>query len=58
MLVLTLKKDEKLLIGKDISLTVVQIRGNDVGVGIEAPSDVAVLRDKLVKTQKPENSFT
>jgi carbon storage regulator len=54
MLVITLKKDEKLLIGKDISVTVVQIRGNDVRVGIDAPSEVVVLREKLVTTQGSE----
>ena len=51
MLVLTLKKDEKILIGEDVSLTVVQIRGKAVKVGIEAPLNITVLRDRVSKKE-------
>lgn len=56
MLILSLKKNEKILIGENISVTVVQVRRNDVKVGIEAPAEVLVLRDKLLKTQGSENN--
>lgn len=47
MLVLSRKPDEKILIGKDITLTVVRIIGNKVRLGIEAPTEVKVLRAEL-----------
>ncbi len=52
MLVLTLKENEKVLIGNDISVKVVEIRGNQIRLGIEAPKDVLVLREKLAGQSK------
>jgi carbon storage regulator len=52
MLVLTFKENEKVLIGKDISVTVVEIRGNQIRLGIEAPADLLVLREKLAKKEE------
>ncbi len=52
MLILTLKKDEKILIGQDVSVMVVQIRGKDVKVGIEAPVNITVLRDKVLRKKE------
>lgn len=49
MLVLSRKLGEKIVIGKDITLTVVSIMGNRVQLGVEAPDDVCVLRDELLK---------
>jgi carbon storage regulator len=48
MLVLTRKNGEKIVIGGDIEITVVEIRGNHVRLGIEAPKEVSVLREELV----------
>jgi carbon storage regulator len=42
MLVLSRKKDERIVIGKDITVTVVEIRGDRVRLGIIAPRDVPV----------------
>lgn len=47
MLVLSRKPNEKILIGKDITLTVVRLVGNKVRLGIEAPAEVRVLRAEL-----------
>jgi len=47
MLVLTLKEGEKILIGDKITAMVVEIRGAQIKLGIEAPDDVLVLREKL-----------
>jgi len=58
MLILTLKKDEKIFIGENISVTMVQIRGNDVRVGIDAPTDITILRDKVLKKQIPDIGST
>jgi len=45
--VLTFKENERVLIGNDISVTVVEIRGNQIRLGIEAPAGLLVLREKL-----------
>ena len=47
MLVLTRKNGEKIVIDGDIEITVVDIRGNQVRLGIEAPKEVAILRAEL-----------
>jgi len=52
MLVLTLKENGKVLIGNDISVLVVEIRGNQIRLGVEAPDDVLVLREKLAGKAK------
>ena len=52
MLILTLKKDEKILIGDKITVMLVEIRGNQIRLGIEAPTDLLVLREKLAGKAK------
>ena len=47
MLVLCRKLQEKIQIGENIVITVLQIKGNTVRLGIEAPRDVHVLRTEL-----------
>jgi len=47
MLVLTRKLDEQILIGNDIKITLIRVRGNTVRLGIEAPRDVRVVRSEL-----------
>ena len=47
MLVLTRKLTEKLYIGDGICVTVVRLGGGQVRLGIEAPSDVAIVRGEL-----------
>ena len=44
MLILTRKVDEAILIGEDIRLTIVEIRGRQVRLGIEAPAHLSVKR--------------
>ncbi len=48
MLVLTRKLMEKLVIGDNICITVVRIEGGQVRLGIDAPSDVRIIRSELV----------
>jgi carbon storage regulator len=48
MLVLTRKNGEKIVIDGDIEITVLEIRGSQVRLGIVAPKDVSVLREELV----------
>jgi carbon storage regulator CsrA len=47
MLVLTRKADEQILIGDDIKITLVKVRGGSVRIGIEAPKNVKILRGEL-----------
>jgi len=47
MLVLSRKKDEKIVIGDNISIMVVEIRGDKVRLGIEAPRDISVHRREV-----------
>ena len=49
MLVLSRKLNERILIGDSIVLTVVKIQGGSVRLGIEAPADVDVVRNELLK---------
>jgi len=47
MLVLSRREHERIRLGDSIMLTVIQVAGDKVRLGIEAPSDVLVLRDEL-----------
>ena len=47
MLVLSRKPGEKIIIGNGITLTVIEVKGNQVRVGIDAPDDVRILRAEL-----------
>jgi carbon storage regulator len=51
MLILTRKVGETVLIGEDIRILVVQIRGKQIRLGIEAPPDLLVLRTE----EKPDS---
>jgi carbon storage regulator len=48
MLVLGRKVSERIVIGRDICITVTMIRGDLVRIGIEAPRQVTILREELV----------
>jgi carbon storage regulator len=47
MLVLSRKERERIKVGDSIVVTIVQVSGDRVRVGIEAPPDVLILRDEL-----------
>ncbi len=47
MLVLSRKQSERIRLGSDIVVTVVRVSGDKVRLGIEAPSNMVVLRDEL-----------
>ena len=47
MLILTRKVGESVLIGDDISITVLSVRGNQVKLGVQAPKEVSVHREGI-----------
>jgi len=52
MLVLTRKEKEKIYIGGNIVITVVQMMGNKVRIGVEAPSSVSIDRSEISDKKK------
>ena len=55
MLVLTRKPDERILIGDDIVITVLDIRGDGVRIGIDAPRGVRIQREEVVRAVSEAN---
>jgi carbon storage regulator CsrA len=55
MLVLTRKADEQIMIGNDITVTVVRVHGNRVRIGIAAPRHVRVTRGELPRNEVERN---
>ena len=55
MLVLSRQRDETIMIGDDIELTIVDIRGDKVRIGIKAPSRIAVHRKEVYEAIRLEN---
>jgi carbon storage regulator len=55
MLVLSRTLDESIMIGDNIVITIVDIRGDKVRLGIEAPSDVTVHRQEVYEAIQREN---
>ena len=47
MLVLSRKRDQSIVVGNDVEITIVSIRGNQVRLGIAAPTHVAVHRKEI-----------
>jgi carbon storage regulator len=60
MLVLSRKKNESIVINNDITIVVVEIRGDKVRLGVEAPREVPVHRrevyDAILRSQRDETS--
>ena len=47
MLVLSRKKDESIMIGDEVEITIVDVRGNKVRLGITAPKNIPVHRREI-----------
>ena len=54
MLVLSRKKDETIIINDNIQITIVDIRGDKIRVGIDAPPEVAIHREEIADLIDPE----
>ena len=55
MLVLSRQKDETIIIGDDIEITVVDIRGDKVRLGVSAPKEISVHRKEVYDAIRREN---
>lgn len=55
MLILSRKVNERIMIGEDISLTIIEIRGDQVKIGVEAPKSVKVFRQEVYEAIQSEN---
>ena len=61
MLVLTRKVRETLLIGNDVTVTILGVKGNQVRIGINAPKNVTVHREEIyerIRSEKHEVRLT
>lgn len=56
MLVLSRKKNESIVINNDITIVVVEIRGDKVRLGVEAPKEVPVHRQEVYEAIKRNNA--
>ncbi len=55
MLVLTRKPGESIVIGNDVVITVLEVRGGQIRIGIDAPREVAVHRAEIYRQVMSEN---
>jgi len=55
MLILSRKVNEKVVIGDDITVSIIEIRGDQVRLGIDAPKMVKVFRQEVFDAIKAEN---
>ena len=56
MLILTRRAGETVMIGSDVTITVLGVKGNQVRIGINAPKDVAVHREEIYERIQSEKN--
>ncbi|MGP1588005.1 MAG: carbon storage regulator CsrA [Treponemataceae bacterium] len=57
MLILTRKINEKIKIGEEITVSIIEIRGEQVKIGVEAPKEVKVFRQEVFNAIQNENKL-
>jgi len=58
MLILTRRVGETLMVGDEVTVTVLGVKGNQVRIGVNAPKDVAVHREEIYQRIQREKSET
>ena len=61
MLVITRRVNETLMVGDDVTVTVLGVKGNQIRIGVNAPKEVAVHREEIydrIKAEKQQESDT
>ncbi len=58
MLILTRRAGETLMIGDDVTITVLGVKGNQVRIGVNAPKNVAVHREEIYQRIQQERTQT
>jgi len=56
MLILTRRVGETLMVGDDVTVTVLGVKGNQVRIGVNAPKNVAVHREEIYERIKDEQT--
>jgi len=56
LLIITRRPGEKIMLGEDIVIEIIEVSGSSVRVGIQAPRSVAVYREEIWRSVKQENS--
>jgi carbon storage regulator len=60
MLILTRRVGETLIVGDEVSITVLGVKGNQVRVGVDAPRDISVHREEIyhrIQAEKPDKEL-
>lgn len=57
MLVLTRKAGESIVIGNQVRITILEIQGRQIRLGVEAPADISVHRGEVYERIKQENQM-